>query len=82
MLLTLMAKILKYGLRTVIVAGIVALGVLAARHFMKAEPIAVVLAPVERGEVQATVSNTRAGTVKTKSKSSSSAPGCGNGVHR
>ena len=59
-----MAKILKYALRTVVVAGIVALGVLAARHFMKPEPIAVVLAPVERGEVQATVSNTRAGTVK------------------
>lgn len=59
-----MAKILRYGLRTVIVAGVVTLGVLAARHFMKPEPIAVVLAPVERGEVQATVSNTRAGTVK------------------
>lgn len=62
--LTLMAKILKYGLRTVIVAGVVTLAVLAARHLMKPEPIAVVLAPVERGEVQATVSNTRAGTVK------------------
>ena len=39
-------------------------GVFAARHFMKAEPIAVVLVPLERGEVQATISNTRAGTVK------------------
>jgi HlyD family secretion protein len=58
-----MAKILKYGLRTIILAGVVALGVFAARHFMKTEPIAVVLAPVARGEVQATVSNTRAGTV-------------------
>ena len=59
-----MAKILRFGLRTAIVAGIVTLGVLAARHFMKPEPVAVMLASVERGEVQATVSNTRAGTVK------------------
>ncbi len=59
-----MAKILKYGLRTVIVVAIIVLGVLGARNFMKPEPVAVVLAPVERGEVQATVSNTRAGTVK------------------
>jgi len=59
-----MAKILKYGLRTGVVAGVVVLGVFAARHFMQQGPIAVVLAPVERGEVQATVSNTRAGTVK------------------
>jgi len=59
-----MAKILKYSIRAVVVAGIVVLGVLAARHFMKPQRIAVVLAPVERGEVQATVSNTRAGTVK------------------
>lgn len=62
--LTVMAKLLKYSVRVVIVAGIVALGVVAARHYAKPEPIAVVLAPVERGEVQATVSNTRAGTVK------------------
>ena len=59
-----MSKLTKYGLRTVVVLGIVALGVIAARHFMKKEPIAVILAPVERGEVQATISNTRAGTVK------------------
>ena len=59
-----MAKFLKYSLRVVVVAAIVVFGVFAARHFMKADPIAVVLVPVERGEVQATVSNTRAGTVK------------------
>ncbi len=59
-----MARILKYGLRTVIVVGIIVLGVLGARKFMEPEPVAVVLAPVARGEVQATVSNTRAGTVK------------------
>ena len=59
-----MAKMLKYSLRVVVVTGIVVLGVFAARYYMAPEPIAVVLAPVERGEVQATVSNTRAGTVK------------------
>ena len=55
-----MAKILKYALRAGLVAGIAVLGVFAARHFMAPETIAVVLAPIERGEVQATVSNTRA----------------------
>jgi HlyD family secretion protein len=59
-----MSKIAKYALRTVLVAGIAVLGVLAARHFMKGEAVSVILVPVERGEVQATVSNTRAGTVK------------------
>jgi len=59
-----MAKFPKYALRLTIVAGIIVLGAMLARHFMKSEPIAVVLVPVERGEVQALVSNTRAGTVK------------------
>jgi HlyD family secretion protein len=59
-----MAKFSKYGLRTLIVLVVVAVGVLAARYVMRPDPIAVVLAAVERGEVQATVSNTRAGTVK------------------
>ncbi len=59
-----MAKFQKYALRLTIVAGIIVLGAMLARHFMKSEPIAVVLVPVERGEVQAVVSNTRAGMVK------------------
>ena len=59
-----MARVSKYVLRTVVVLGIVAIGVITARYFTKSEPVAVVLASVERGEVQATVSNTRAGTVK------------------
>lgn len=59
-----MAKFSKYGVRAVIVAAIAALAVLAVRYYTKADVIAVVLAPVERGEVQETVSNTRAGTVK------------------
>ena len=59
-----MSKFMKYAVRTIVLVGIVVLGVVAARHFMKTEAIAVILAPVERGEVQATISNTRAGTVK------------------
>ncbi len=59
-----MAKFQKYALRLTIVAGIIVLGAMLARHFMKSEPIAVVLVPVERGQVQAVVSNTRAGTVR------------------
>jgi HlyD family secretion protein len=59
-----MAKFQKYALRLTIVAGIIVLGAVLARHFMKSEPIAVVLVAVERGEVQAVVANTRAGTVK------------------
>ena len=54
----------KYALRTLIVLVIIALGVVAARYFLRTDAIAVVLASVERGEVQASVSNTRAGTVK------------------
>ena len=50
-----MAKFLKYSLRVVVVAGIIVLGVFAARHFMKVEPIAVVLAPVEGLEREVTV---------------------------
>jgi HlyD family secretion protein len=58
-----MAGISKYGLRTVVVLVIIALGVGAARYLLRPDPLAVVLTSVERGEVQATVSNTRAGTV-------------------
>jgi len=53
----------KYALRIVIVLIIVALGAVAVRYFTSPDPVSVVLATVERGEVQATVSNTRAGTV-------------------
>ena len=34
------------------------------RHNMRAEPLGVILKPVERGKVERTVANTRAGTVK------------------
>jgi len=59
-----MAKFLKYAVRVIILALIAVLGVVAWRHYMAPDAIAVVLAEVERGEVQATVSNTRAGTIK------------------
>jgi HlyD family secretion protein len=58
-----MARVLKYVLRTVTVLVVVALGVVVARYLTRPDPVSVVLAAVERGEVQATVSNTRAGTV-------------------
>ena len=59
-----MAGKLKYALRILIVLLVVALAVVAARYLMRPDPVTVVLAAVGRGEVQATVSNTRAGTVK------------------
>lgn len=59
-----MAKRLKYLLRTVVIVAIVAAAVVGVRYFTRPPPVAVVVAPVERGEVQATVSNTRAGTIK------------------
>ena len=59
-----MAKFLRITLRLLVVLAVVAGVVLAVRHFTRPPPVAVVVAPVERGEVQATVSNTRAGTVR------------------
>lgn len=48
-----------------VAAFLIAAAVALAAYYLSAEkPVPVVLAPVERGEVQATVSNTRAGTVK------------------
>jgi len=58
-----MARLLKYTLRTVVVVAVVAVVVVAVQHFTKPPPVSVVVSPVERGEVQATVSNTRAGTI-------------------
>ena len=59
-----MSKFLRYSLRTVVVVAIIVAAVLAAQHYNRKEPIPVVLAAVERGDVQATVSNTRAGTIE------------------
>ena len=59
-----MAKFLKIGFRTAIVVVPIALGVFALRYYTRPQPVAVVLSEVGRGAVEATVSNTRAGTVK------------------
>ena len=57
-------------------AGAVLLAI-AAWYFTRAEPIEVELAKVERGTVEATVSNTRAGTVKACRRAKLSAPAGG-----
>jgi HlyD family secretion protein len=57
------ASVSRYALRAAIVLGVViAAGVLFWR-VSRPQPVAVVLAQVERGRVEATVANTRAGTV-------------------
>ena len=51
--------------------------VFAIWHFTRPKPVAVVLATVERGTVEATVSNTRAGTVKACRRSKMAPPAGG-----
>lgn len=53
-----------FPLRAVIIIAILAVAALAAWYYTRPQPVAVTLAKVERGTVEATVSNTRAGTVK------------------
>lgn len=55
-----MRSLLKLALVVAVVAG----GVVAWQRYSAPGPIAVRLAPVERGTVESTVTNTRAGTVK------------------
>jgi HlyD family secretion protein len=50
--------------RWIIVILIIAAAVFAVRHYTKPNPLQVVVKPVERGLVEQTVVNTRAGTVK------------------
>ncbi len=76
-----MGKFAKFATRALVVLAIVAAGVFLVRYFTKPQPVAVVLAAVERGEVQATVSNTRAGTVKA-CRRSKLAPATGGQVAR
>lgn len=76
-----MEKIAKFALRALVVLAIVVAGVLGARYLTRPQPVAVVLTAVERGEVQATVSNTRAGTVKA-CRRSKLAPATGGQVAR
>lgn len=55
----------KLPLRRIAIAVILAVAAIALFSFMsRPKPLAVVLKAVERGDVEATVSNTRAGTVK------------------
>ena len=58
------------------IAGL-ALLVIAVWYFTRPKPIGVELAKVERGTVEATVSNTRAGTVKACRRAKLSAPAGG-----
>jgi HlyD family secretion protein len=51
--------------------------VIAIWHFTRPKPVPVVLATVERGTVEATVSNTRAGTVKACRRSKMAPPAGG-----
>jgi HlyD family secretion protein len=56
---------------------ILVLTVIAAWYFSRPKPVAVVLAAVQRGTVEATVSNTRAGTVKACRRSQMAPPAGG-----
>ncbi len=53
-----------FPLRRIAVIAVLALLALAAWVFTRPQPLSVVLVKVERGTVEATVSNTRAGTIK------------------
>ena len=53
-----------FPLRRIAVIAALILLVFAAWYFTRPKPVPVVLAKVERGTVEATVSNTRAGTIK------------------
>ena len=57
--------------------AVLALVVLAGWYFMRPAPLAVQLIQVERGRVEATVSNTRAGTVKACRRAKLAAPAGG-----
>jgi HlyD family secretion protein len=59
-----MPKPLKTLLRVAFALGLLALVGYAIHYYTRADPLKVVLAPVAPGPVEATVSNTRAGTVK------------------
>ncbi|MGO8754710.1 MAG: efflux RND transporter periplasmic adaptor subunit [Gallionellaceae bacterium] len=54
----------RFPLRAVAIIAVLVLLAVAAWYFTRPKPIAVTLARVERGTVEATVSNTRAGTIK------------------
>ena len=53
-----------FPLRRIVAVAVLILLAFAAWHFTRPKPISVALRKVERGTVEATVSNTRAGTIK------------------
>jgi HlyD family secretion protein len=54
----------RWIIRLAVLAAIVGIAIGARAWFLKPEPIDVIVAPVERGIVEETITNTRAGTVK------------------
>ena len=65
------------SLRSLIVIAVLIVLAVVAWYFMRTEPPFVVLSKVGRGEVEATVSNTRAGTVKACRRARMSPPAGG-----
>jgi HlyD family secretion protein len=57
-------KARKFPLRIILACALLALLVAAGWYWMREKPVAVAVAKVETGSVEATVANTRAGTVK------------------
>jgi HlyD family secretion protein len=54
----------RWIIRLAVVAVLVVIAIAARAWFLKPEPIDVTVTPVERGSVEETITNTRAGTVK------------------
>jgi HlyD family secretion protein len=50
--------------RAALIAGIAAVALFGGWYFTRAAPLAVILAPVDRGRVASSVANTRAGTIE------------------
>jgi HlyD family secretion protein len=70
-----------FPVRRVVAVSLLILLALAAWFFARPKPIAVVLAKVERGTVEATVSNTRAGTIKACHRAKLAPPAGGQIAH-
>ena len=70
-----------FPLRRTAAIAVVILLALAAWHFTRPAPLFVQLAKVERGEVEATASNTRAGTVKACRRAKLAPPSGGQIAH-
>ena len=60
----------RWIIRLAVLAVIVALAIAARAWFLKPQPIEVMVTTVERGTVEETITNTRAGTVKAHRRTS------------